>query len=148
VYRGRYESHRSSKPKSALKKTKYGENDFQYGGWNSYTVQYGTIMTLISPRDGILQCGLWPTLPGIMTVNSPSGSTLQCDTWLWGDMPLNSPKRLPYRNSTSGFDFDNITVIDVLLHLSAKFYPYRTTSAEKNDVMSIFKMADLSHLEF
>ena len=28
---------------------------------------------------------------GIVTVNSPSGSTLQCDTWLWDDMPLNSP---------------------------------------------------------
>jgi len=27
----------------------------------------------------------------IVTVNSPSGSTLQCDTWLWDDMPLNSP---------------------------------------------------------
>jgi len=36
-------------------------------------------------------------------VNSPSGSTLQCDTWLWDDMPLNSPKRPPYWNSTSGF---------------------------------------------
>jgi len=33
---------------------------------------------------------------GIMTVNSPSGSTLQCDMWLWDDMLLNSPKRLPY----------------------------------------------------
>ena len=41
----------------------------------------------------------------IMTVNSPSGSTRQCDTWLWDDMPLNSPKRLPYWNSTSGFHF-------------------------------------------
>ena len=28
---------------------------------------------------------------GIVTVNSPSSSTLQCDTWLWDDMPLNSP---------------------------------------------------------
>jgi len=28
---------------------------------------------------------------GIMTVSSPSGSTLQCNTWLWYDMPLNSP---------------------------------------------------------
>jgi len=37
---------------------------------------------------------------GIMTVNSPSGSTLQCDTWLWDDMPRNSPKRPPYWNST------------------------------------------------
>jgi len=42
---------------------------------------------------------------GIVTVNSPNGSTLQCDTWLWEDMPLNSPKRLPYWNSTSGFHF-------------------------------------------
>jgi len=40
---------------------------------------------------------------GIVTVNSPSGSTLQCDTWLWDNMPLNSPKRPPYWNSTSGF---------------------------------------------
>jgi len=23
------------------KKNKYGENDFQYGGWNSYTLQCG-----------------------------------------------------------------------------------------------------------
>ena len=43
---------------------------------------------------------------GIATVNSPSGSTLQCDTWLWDDMPLNSPKRPTYWNSTSNFDFD------------------------------------------
>jgi len=31
----------------------------------------------------------------IVTVNSPSGSTLQCDTWLWDDMPLNSPVSAP-----------------------------------------------------
>jgi len=42
---------------------------------------------------------------GIVTVNSPSGSTMQCDTWLWDDMPLNSPKRPPYWNSTYGFHF-------------------------------------------
>ena len=41
----------------------------------------------------------------IMTVNSPSGSTLQCDTWLRDDMPVNSLKRSPYWNSTSGFHF-------------------------------------------
>jgi len=29
-------------------KIKHGENDFQYGGWNSYTLQCGTIMTFIS----------------------------------------------------------------------------------------------------
>jgi len=32
---------------------------------------------------------------GIMTVNSPNGSTLQCDTWLWDEMPLNSPGDRP-----------------------------------------------------
>jgi len=52
--------------------------------------------TIINMADGILTpcnvaCGY-----GIVTVNSPSGSTLQCDTWLWDDMPLNSPKRPPY----------------------------------------------------
>ena len=64
------------------------KNDFQYGGWNSYTLQCGTIMTLTSPGDCThnAACG-----SGIMTVNSPSGSTLQCDKWLWDDMPLNSP---------------------------------------------------------
>ena len=50
---------------------------------------------------------------GIMTVNSPSGSTLLCGRWLWDVMPWNSPKRLPYWNSTSGFDFDHITAVDM-----------------------------------
>jgi len=35
------------------------KNDFQYGGWNSYTLQCGTIMTLISPGDCTMQCGMW-----------------------------------------------------------------------------------------
>ena len=67
----------------------------QYGGWNSYT----------------LQCGICGS--GIVTVNSPSGSTLQCDKWLWDDMPLNSPKRPPYWNFTSGFNFDHIIEVDM-----------------------------------
>jgi len=50
-------------------KIKYGENDFQYGGWNSYILQCGTIATLISPSD----------------------CTLQSDTWFWNDLSLNSP---------------------------------------------------------
>jgi len=40
MYRRRYESRRSSKPKLHFKKTKklnMAKNDFQYGGWNSYT---------------------------------------------------------------------------------------------------------------
>jgi len=35
------------------------KNDFQHGRWNSYTLQCGTIMTLISPGDCTLQCGRW-----------------------------------------------------------------------------------------
>jgi len=42
------------------------KNDFQYGGWNSYTLQCRTIVTFILPGDCSLQCGI-----GIMTVNSP-----------------------------------------------------------------------------
>jgi len=83
----------------------------------------------------------------IVTVNSPSGSTLQCDTWLWDDMPLNSPKRAPYWNSTSGFDFDHITTVDMPFCTSLRsFIQIGPLCAEKNDVMSIFKMADLNHL--
>jgi len=40
-------------------------------------------------------------ISGIMTLNSPGGSTLQCGRCLWDDIPLNSPKRPPYWNSTS-----------------------------------------------
>jgi len=83
----------------------------------------------------------------MVTVNSPSGSTLQCHTWLLDDMPLNSPKRPPYWNSTSGFDFDRITAVDMLLGTSLRnSIQIGPPSAEKNDVMSIFKMADFSHL--
>jgi len=84
-----------------------------------------------------------------MTVNSPSGSTLQCDTWLWDDITLNAPKRPPYWNSTSGFDFDHITAVDMSFCASLRnFIQIGLASAEKNVVMSIFKMADLSHLGF
>jgi len=35
-------------------------NDFQYGGWYSYNLQCGTIMTLITPGDcTTLQRGMW-----------------------------------------------------------------------------------------
>ena len=33
------------------------KNDFQYGGWNYYTLRCGTIMTLISP--GVLHPAMW-----------------------------------------------------------------------------------------
>ena len=99
--------------------------------------------------DGILTpcnvaCG-----SGMVTVNSPSGSTLQCYRWLWDDMPLNSPKRLTYWNSTSGNFLVSISTHHrsrhVILYQSEKFCSNRTVGRKKY-VMSIFKMADLSHL--
>jgi len=88
---------------------------------------------------------LWDDMP----VNSPGGSTLQCGRWLWDDMPWNSPKRPPYWNFTSGFDFDHITAVDMLCCTSLQnFIQTGPPSAEKIDVMLIFKMADLSHLGF
>jgi len=60
------------------------------------------------------------------------GSTLQCDTWLRDDMPLNSPKRPPYWNSTSGFDFDHITALDMSFCTSLQnFIQIGPPSAEK-----------------
>ena len=96
---------------NCILKNNMAKNDFQYGRWNYYTLQCGTIMTLILPGDCTLQCDTW--LWYDMTLNLPGGSTLQCGRWLWDDMPWNSPKHLPYWNSTSGFDFDHITAVDM-----------------------------------
>ena len=66
-------------------------------------------------------------------------------------MSLNSSKRPPFWNYTFGFHFDGRPYHrsrHVILHQSAKFYTNRTPSANNNDVMSIFKMADLRHLGF
>ena len=88
------------------------------------------IMTVNLPSGSTLQCDTWLGMmchwirpvstpcnvtrsSGIITLNSPGGSTLQYDRWLWDDMPLNSPKHLPYWNYTSGFDFDDITSLDM-----------------------------------
>jgi len=69
--------------------------------------------------------------------------------WLYDDMPLNSFKHPPYWNSTSGFDFDNIIAIEMSFCTSLhNFIQIGPPSPEKNDVMSIFKMPDLSHLGF
>jgi len=99
---------------------------------------------------------------GIITVNSPSGSRpiLQSDTWLWDDMSFNSPGGSTLQCGWwlwDGIEFAQTSAI-------LKFYfwfllqPYHRSrhvtslqnfmqigppSAEKNDVMSIFKMADL-----
>ena len=63
------------------------KNDFEHGGWNYYTLQCGTITTLISPDDSTLQCGMWLWN---YDCDLSSGSTLQFDAWLWDGIPLNS----------------------------------------------------------
>jgi len=74
---------------------------------------------------------------------------LHCGRWLWDDMPLNSSKRPPYWHSASGFDFDHITTVDMSFCTSLRnFIQVGPPSAEKNDVVSILKMADLNHLGF
>jgi len=89
------------------------KNDFQYGGCNSYTLQCGTITTVISSGDCTLHVAC---SSGIMTVNSLSGSTLQRDTWFW-------------------FRFRPHHIVDMSFCTSLRnFIQIRP---EKNDVMSI-----------
>jgi len=45
------------------------------------------IITLISPGDCTLQCGMWLWN---YDCDLSSGSTLQFDAWLWDGIPLNS----------------------------------------------------------
>jgi len=112
------------------------------------TVIRGSRMTCRWIRPVAAPCNVTHST-GIMTLNSPGGSTLQCGRWLWDDMPWNSPKSPPYWNSTSGFDFDHITAVGMSFCTSLRnFIQIGPPSAEKNGVMSIFKMADLSHLGF
>jgi len=136
------------KAQTALKTKKnkiWRKNDFQYGGWNSYTLQCGAIMTLISPGDCTLQCGIslesWQWIHQVAapcTVAGGSGMTCHgirptsaiLEFYIWF-------RFWPYHCSQH-----------VILHQSAKFYLNRTTLNRKNDVMSITKMADLSHLGF
>ena len=82
------------------------KNDFQYGSWNSYT--------------------------------------LQCGMWLWDDITEFAQTSAIW-NSTSGFYLDHITAVDMSFCTSLRnFNQIGPPSAEKNDVMSIFKMARIS----
>jgi len=70
---------------------------------------------------------------GIVAVNSPNDSTLQCDTWLWNDLPLNSPTQPPYWNSiVLWFPFPHITAVDMSFSTSLRnFIQIGPPSAEK-----------------
>jgi len=96
VYRRRYESRRSLQPKLHFKKTKKNKI------WRKmiFNMADGIITPCSVARSRHWFCQVSATCnvacgSGIMTVNSPSGSNQQCDTWLWDNMPLNSPVAAP-----------------------------------------------------
>ena len=121
MYRTRYESRCSSKPKLHFKKTLHKE-------WRKtiFNIADGilTLCNVVRSRHWFRQvtapcnvaCG-----SGIMTVNSSSGSTLHviCGsgmTYHWIRLNVS-----PYWNSTSGFDFDHITAVDMSFVLRPNF---------------------------
>jgi len=79
---------------------------------------------------------------GIVTMNSPSGSTMWYVALGWHAIEFAQMSAIlefyiwfrfrPHHRSPH-----------VILHQSPKFYPNRTTLGRKNDMMSIFKIADL-----
>ena len=96
-------------------------NDFQYAGWNYYTLQRGTIITLISPGNCALQCG----------------------RWLWDDIPWNSP------NVRHIGILHLVTSLTISLQSTCHSAPvceslsksdHLQLQQKKIDVMSIFKM--------
>jgi len=143
------------------------DHDIDFTRWLYPAMWRGSgITTANSPSDSTLQCDTWlwddmalnsPVAApcnvarsyGITTLNSPGDSTLQCGRWLWDDMKWNSLKRPPYWNSTSDFEFDHITTVDMSFCTSLRnFIQIGPPSAEKINVIPIFKMADISNLEF
>ena len=105
--------------------------------------------TIFNMADGILTPCNVARGSGITTVNSSSGSILQCNKWLWDDMPFHCIR-------------PNVRHIGIILLVSISTISPQSTchsasvcellsksdhQSGKNNVMSIFKMADLSHLE-
>ena len=141
-------------------------NDFQYGGWNSYTLQCGTIMTLISTGDCTLQCGMllwnrdseftkwqhpaiwyvapesWHRIRQVAAPCSVSGGSGMTYHWIRpnvrhiGILHLFSISTISPQSTCHSAPVCEI--------LSKSDHPRQ----KKNDVISIFKMADLSHLGF
>ena len=92
MYRRRYESRHSPKPNKIWRKTTF------------------------NMANGILTpCNVARSWHWLRQVTAPC----KCDMWLWDDIPLNLPKRLPYWHSTSGFDFNHITAVTQLTCHSA-----------------------------
>ena len=107
-------------------KIKYGENDFQYDGWNYYTLQCGTIMTLISVKWLHPDCGMWlrnhdseftkwhhPVMWQVAYAMEFAQTSAILEFYIWF-------RFWPYHRSRH-----------FIMHQSAKFYPNRTTLSRK-----------------
>jgi len=141
-------------------------NDFQYGGWNYYTLQCVTIMTLISSGDCTLQCGMW-----LWNHDSEFTKCQQPAMWYvalgwqaiefaWWQHPTMWQMALGWH----AMEFAQISAVlefyiwfrfwpyhrsrHVIMHQSAKFLSKSDHPQQKDDVLSIFKMVDLRHLGF
>ena len=80
----------------------------------------------------LLHPAMWHVALGWHAVEFAGGSALLCGRWLWDGMPWNLPKRPSYWNSTSGFDFDHITTVDMWFCTSLRnFIQIGPPSAEK-----------------
>ena len=131
MYQRRYESRRSSKPKLHWKhkKIKYGEKRFSICRMELLHPQCGTIITMISPGDCTLPCGMW--------LSKHDSEFTKCQhpaMWYvalgWHAMEFAETSAIlefyiwfrlwPYQRSRH-----------VILHQSAKFYPNRTTLNRK-----------------
>ena len=123
------------------------KNDFQYGGWNSYTLIWpynAGMIILISSGDCTLQCGMW-------LWNRDSEFTKWQHPAIWyvalGWHAIESAQTSAVLEFYIWFPFPHFTAVDMSFCTSLRnFIQIGPPSAEKNDVMSIFKMADLSRL--
>jgi len=144
-------------------------NDFQYGGWNFYTLQCGMwlwnhdseFIKWQHPPMWYVALGwhaikfarwqhlaMWHVALGswhwVRQVAAPcnvaGGSRMTCH-WIRPNVPI-----LEFH---IWFRFDHITAVDISFCTSLRnFIQIGPPSGEKNDVMSIFKLADLRHLGF
>ena len=122
------------------------KNDFRYGGWNSYTLQCGTITTLISSGDCTLQCGMW-------LWNRDSEFTKWQHPAMWyvalGWHAVEFAKTSAILEFYIWFPFPHITAVDMSFCTSLRnFVQIGPPSAEKNDVMSILRWRISAILDF
>jgi len=144
------------------------KNDFQYGGWNYYTLQCGMwLWNHDSEFTKWQHPAMWYVALGWhIPLNSPGGSNLQCDialgSWHW-ICQVAAPCNVAGGSGMTCHGFARTSAIlevyiwfwfwpyhrsrvHVILYQSPKFCANQITLGIKNDVISIFKMADLGHV--